>query len=201
MAKRMSIVSARKQAGLTQKELAKKINKSFSSVQKYEMGLANPDLSTLAEIANVCNFNPAELVENFYSEVSGQSLMLENENMYLEYRKANKQAREEILQAGIDIEHLPPREEMPEDVQTLNEMMKSVGYSLGKIRGSYYLVGDSGGYALTDKQVKTLLGATKQHLKDLCRILESSLQITGIPRFDNDTPPQSGEGQEAKEGR
>lgn len=46
------IKTARKASHVTQKELAQKINKSFSTVQKYELGLATPPIEVLKDIAN-----------------------------------------------------------------------------------------------------------------------------------------------------
>ena len=42
---------ARKKAGLTQRELAEKIGKGYSTLQKYELGLFEPSFDTLEEIA------------------------------------------------------------------------------------------------------------------------------------------------------
>ena len=47
------IKDARKAAGLTQKQLADRIHKSFSSVQKYEMSKATPPIEVLQDIAHV----------------------------------------------------------------------------------------------------------------------------------------------------
>ncbi len=46
------IKAARKASNITQKELAQKINKSFSTVQKYELGLATPPTDVLKDIAS-----------------------------------------------------------------------------------------------------------------------------------------------------
>lgn len=52
-----SIKSLREKNGMTQKEFALAIGKSFSSVQKYEMGLATPPLKTLNKIAETFNIS------------------------------------------------------------------------------------------------------------------------------------------------
>lgn len=42
----------RKESGLTQRQLSELIGKTFSSVQKYELGLAEPPLNVLQKIAD-----------------------------------------------------------------------------------------------------------------------------------------------------
>lgn len=57
------IKAARKSAGLTQREFAKKLGKSFSTVQKYENGIVEPPLSMVPDIAKVLKITPLELME------------------------------------------------------------------------------------------------------------------------------------------
>lgn len=57
-----NIVRARKKAGLTQAELARKLKKSRSSVSEYEDGTHAPRLRALAKIAKICGVDLAELV-------------------------------------------------------------------------------------------------------------------------------------------
>lgn len=56
-----NIKSARKKAGLTQKELAERINKGFSTVQKYEMDIIVPSIETFRRIAESLNTSIASL--------------------------------------------------------------------------------------------------------------------------------------------
>lgn len=49
------IKTIRKSKHITQKELAARINKSFSTVQKYELGKATPPLDVLGDIARELN--------------------------------------------------------------------------------------------------------------------------------------------------
>ena len=46
-----NIKKARKAAGLTQKQLSEKIGKGLSTVQKYELGIFEPSVSIIGEIA------------------------------------------------------------------------------------------------------------------------------------------------------
>lgn len=58
----VNIQQARKAAGLTQTQLAEKIGKGFSTVQKYEMGLASPPVEVLQKIASALGVSLADLV-------------------------------------------------------------------------------------------------------------------------------------------
>lgn len=57
------IKAARKAAGMTQRQLATKLNKSFSTIQKYENGVVEPPLSCVPEIARAIGITPLELME------------------------------------------------------------------------------------------------------------------------------------------
>lgn len=59
----LKIKAARKAAGLTQRDLADKLGKSFSTVQKYENGLVEPPISIVPEIAEAIGVSPIELME------------------------------------------------------------------------------------------------------------------------------------------
>lgn len=63
------IKSARKDAKLTQKELAKEIHKSVSAVQKYELGLATPPIDVLKDISVALNIPMGELMG--YEDMGG----------------------------------------------------------------------------------------------------------------------------------
>ena len=53
---------ARKKKNMTQKQLAEKINKAFSSVQKYELGITLPPIDTIEDIADALDTTPAYLL-------------------------------------------------------------------------------------------------------------------------------------------
>lgn len=85
------IKTARKEkAKITQKELAKKINKSVSAIQKYEMGLATPPIDVLEDISRALDVPVGELLGLDY--IGG--------NMW------GKEADDKtVIQLGKNIEH------------------------------------------------------------------------------------------------
>ena len=58
-----TIKAARKAAKLTQRELAEKLGKNFSTIQKYENGVVEPPISLIPEIAKALVISPIELME------------------------------------------------------------------------------------------------------------------------------------------
>ena len=60
---KMKIYVLRKKAGITQKELAKKLNVSQQAVVKWEKGSSFPSADKLPELARALNCNIEELYE------------------------------------------------------------------------------------------------------------------------------------------
>ena len=58
----MKLKELRNKIGLSQQELAKKINCSQTSIYRYENNLAEPDIKTLIELAKVFGISVDELV-------------------------------------------------------------------------------------------------------------------------------------------
>lgn len=58
-----NIKKYRKEKGLTQKELAEKIGKGFSTVQKYELNIAQPPIDVLNNIAEILDINVSQLFD------------------------------------------------------------------------------------------------------------------------------------------
>ena len=71
------IARKRKQADMTQSELAEKINLTRQSISKYETGECFPDISIVIKIAEVFNLTLDELI-NSGSPTAGESKILKN---------------------------------------------------------------------------------------------------------------------------
>lgn len=59
-----NIKKYRKEKKLTQKEMAKKINKSCSTFQKYELNLTQPPIDVIKEIADILEVSMVDLLYN-----------------------------------------------------------------------------------------------------------------------------------------
>ena len=61
------LVLTRKEAGLTQQQLAKKLDKPQSYVSKYEIGERSLDLIEVIEVFEAIGVNPIEQIKGMYS--------------------------------------------------------------------------------------------------------------------------------------
>lgn len=57
-----NIKAARKKAGMTQKDLAKKLGIPYQGISQYERGVRNPKIATVKKIAEALNISPTELM-------------------------------------------------------------------------------------------------------------------------------------------
>ena len=83
-----NIKKYRKEKGLTQKELADKIGKGFSTVQKYELNISQPPIDVLNRIADTLDINVSKLfyIENTLNQSADDEA--QRQEMYLkELRK------------------------------------------------------------------------------------------------------------------
>ena len=97
----------RKRKGLTQKQLADKINKGFSTVQKYELDIVTPPLSVVKKIASTLKISVFDLLsEPYYHDEDGsiQSKVpskeisdLFDKDSNIEYEKIRDESRKQTL--------------------------------------------------------------------------------------------------------
>lgn len=72
------IISARrKELGMTQKELAAKLNVTDKAVSKWERGIAFPDISSIPQLAEVLEISVAELMDAQSEEKTEEAPMKE----------------------------------------------------------------------------------------------------------------------------
>lgn len=85
-----NIKNARKQKGITQKELSEKIGKGFSTVQKYEIDVIVPPISIINKIAEVLEVSVESLV-------SDKELGIIKESQEMGLSELRKQRKEKLL--------------------------------------------------------------------------------------------------------
>lgn len=68
---RTMLVEKRNDAGLTQAELAKRLDRKQSYVSNYERGERRLDLVEFLEIANALNFDPARFIRKLMNAPAG----------------------------------------------------------------------------------------------------------------------------------
>ena len=101
-----NIKKARNSAGLTQKQLAEKISKGFSTVQKYELGILEPSFSIIEEIAAALDIRAGVLLgwETVRDIIPGRLRIIQTDDPNSEYFRFDIQAEDkEAYQFGLDI--------------------------------------------------------------------------------------------------
>lgn len=121
------IKEARKYAGITQEELAKRIGKSKSSVQKYEAGLTEIPGSVLEKIENACNvillppeFKGAEKIrEDFRREFDlqrfAESVAAGRPDLLSVYNSLNTEGQDRVYNYASDLAENPKYQAAPPD--------------------------------------------------------------------------------------
>lgn len=66
---RTLLIKQRSKAGLTQTELAKKLNVNQTYVSKYELGERRLDIVEFFEIAEAIGFDPIKFLKNWRSQI------------------------------------------------------------------------------------------------------------------------------------
>lgn len=119
------IKEARKYAGITQEELAKRIGKSKSSVQKYEAGLTEIPGSVLEKIENACNvillppeFKGAEKIrEDFRREFDiqrfAESVAAGRPDLLSVYNSLNTEGQDRVYNYASDLADNPKYQAAP----------------------------------------------------------------------------------------
>lgn len=112
-----NIKKYRKEKGLTQKAIAKKINKSCSTFQKYELNLTQPPVEVIMKIANILEVSMMDLLydpnhdtnEDFFNAIEKESeadiIMLKNEIINA-YNRLNELGRCKVSDYILDLSDL-----------------------------------------------------------------------------------------------
>ena len=112
-----NIKKFRKEKGLTQMEVAKKIEKSCSTFQKYELNLTKPPIEVIKEIANVLDISMVDLIYDINDpesdifdaidqEIKANNIALEKK-ISIAYNKLNKIGREKTGEYILDLSEIP----------------------------------------------------------------------------------------------
>ena len=107
---------ARKSAGLTQKELAKRAGISMVSVQQYERGVRNPQLKQLSQIAAALNKNildflsqslPTPIFDDILQGVDNLQNEVNKPRLLEEFDKLNATGQEVALERVSELTQIP----------------------------------------------------------------------------------------------
>ena len=97
----LKIRERREALGLTQTELAKKVGKSFRTIQSWERGESYPNAEYVAVLCDVFDTDPNDLLDWYidHPRASSQPLRLdpERESLLANYDRCTPERRERIL--------------------------------------------------------------------------------------------------------
>ena len=93
----------RKKAGLTQSDLASKLNLSKSNISKYESGEIQPSLQTLAKLSDIFETSVDYLLENDKEIPTVNQLSSAEQQLIDNYRCLNAEGQEKLLDLSTDL--------------------------------------------------------------------------------------------------
>lgn len=94
-----NLCAARKAAGLTQKQLANKLNVSNNAISNWEKGVSRPDIDQLAKICEILNVSPNDLLSAKLETV----VSIDEQVVLNKYRKLDTHG-EQVVTAVLDLE-------------------------------------------------------------------------------------------------
>lgn len=92
----------RKQSGMTQEELAKKVNKDYSTIGKWELGQRNPAMIDMLKLSDIFNISVQDLVETNLMFENNNSNINELEVLFSKHKDKLTEGDEAIIKAIIE---------------------------------------------------------------------------------------------------
>ncbi len=191
------IRAARKKTGITQTELAQKLNIPFQSVSQWERDLRNPKYETIKRIAAALNVEWTELVPE---DMQGQTVIdhIKGKLEGVKFVPDDEEMLKILLPRMSELEPLTNEE------AALKTLLNSMGYDIMKTRGKYFFTYKSGGSEISKDDLNELINCAQNGLKVAAKALELKLlqeafatsqsrqqapQPTPPTSEDNDTTP------------
>lgn len=181
------IRAARKNAGMTQAELAQKLGISYVGISQWENDLRNPKYETIQRLAAALGVEWTELVPE---EQQGQQVI---DHIRGKLAKIGLEANiapddEEILKDLLP--HMSELEPLTDEETALKTLLNPMGYDILKTRGNYFFTYESGGSEISKDDVIELLNCAQNGLKVAAKTLELKLIQKVLVSFQRhqDTP-------------
>jgi transcriptional regulator with XRE-family HTH domain len=107
------IKSARKKAGLSQKDLANRMGVTQSNISQYENGYKSPGYETLERFASaigcgISDLLPGEVTASQGDSSAGSSLLLQSDeyDLLCSYRALNASGKNKVIAYAEDLSHI-----------------------------------------------------------------------------------------------
>lgn len=162
------IKEARKKAGMTQKELAKKLGIAYQTLAQWENNLRNPKMETLYRIAAALGVDWTELVPE---EQRGQKVIdhIKRNLPGLEIDSDDKETLKKLLPKTTELDPLTDEE------TALKTLLNSIGYDLIKVNDKYFFTHDCGGSEISTGDLSELFSCAQSGLKVAAKTLALKL--------------------------
>jgi transcriptional regulator with XRE-family HTH domain len=182
------IRAARKNAGITQEQLAKMIGINRATLSRYESGDIDPPSSQLGRIADVLNVPIGELYD-FSIEAEQNRTVDEIKEIKTQLKETVGKEQEELEDALSILEesyddicfasmlqpHMSPLESLTDEESALKILLNCMGYDIMKARGNYYFTHNHGGSVISKDDLNELLSCAQNGLKIAAKTLELKL--------------------------
>ncbi len=188
------IRAARKNAGMTQAELAQKLGISYVGISQWENDLRNPKYDTIRRIAAALGVEWTELVPE---DQQGQTV-LDHICGKLEGQKVTIASDDEEILKDL-LPHMSELDPLSDEEAALKSLLNSMGYDIIKTKGNYFFTFESGGSEISQDDLNELLSCAKNGLKVAAKALELKLMQETFSYFQRrqeipQSPPAPSEG-------
>ena len=92
----------RKQTGMTQDELAKKMNKDYSTIGKWELGQRNPAMIDMIKLSDIFNMPVQDMVEKDLMSNDNNNDLSELDILFSKHKDKLTEGDEAIIKAIIE---------------------------------------------------------------------------------------------------
>ena len=92
----------RKQTGMTQDELAKKMNKDYSTIGKWELGQRNPAMIDMIKLSDIFNVPVQDMVEKDLMSNDNNNDLSELDILFSKHKDKLTEGDEAIIKAIIE---------------------------------------------------------------------------------------------------
>ena len=164
------IQSARKQAGLSQKQLGERLGVSGSMIGQYETDQRRPKIQTLQKIATALNTTVSFLISD-----PSEGILDNEDRDFLE-----------------NLPTLKPLDELPAAVKALNMLIRESGENIYRFEGQYVFSWKNGSAFVSEEDVEDMVTAALSGLsvaKDMLirRLRREQRKQYGTKAADNGT--------------
>lgn len=182
-----SIRQCRKERGLTQEDLAQRIQTTPQNVSQYERGLRNPKFETLQKIAVALGVAWGQLLgdtqqagEYLIQQLPDQTIIIDDEGNAIPLSpnravKIGEGFSQRSPENDIDAQSDNTFDE-EDALNALTIIMRNCGYDLKIMSGEFQFVGKMGEYHLSEEEFLDLLNSSGQYVDFLCNKLEAKLR-------------------------